>query len=141
MRRPLVTIFITGLLALAAGCGSGENEESQSTRDPESPKQSEQSGEGPNALPAADVAEVLMAQDSVNTACGLTRDQQGSDIPLQNAIRTLQNIYRAGPEQQFSSGVSYSTRNMGDIIEANADTLRKCGKTAEATELSSVLES
>jgi hypothetical protein len=137
VRRHLSLILTLALLA-AAGCGDSENSASQSSGDLESPKQNQQSAE---SVSADDTANVLQAQDSINTACGLTRDQQGSDVPLEDAIRTLQNVYRANPDGTFAAGVSYSARNMETIVEASAATLRKCGKTAEAGELASVLKS
>ena len=114
-------------LRLCGGGGAG----------PESADQSQQ-GYG---IAAADVDRVLEAQDAINTACGLTRDEEGSDIPLPEAIKTLQGIYRGDPEGVFQAGVSTRPRNMRKVLQDNAATLRSCGKTAEATELASVVKS
>ena len=138
MLRPL-TLTLTALVLALAGCGTGSsNEASQSSRDSESPKMTEQSAE---SVAADDVAQVLMAEDAINTACGLVENQQGSDIPLRDAIRTLQSVYRANPDGTFAAGVSTSQRTMETIVEDGAQRLRGCGKQAEADQLASVLES
>ena len=132
-----MTLILT-VAALAAGCGGSSNEESQSSRDPESGMQSVQ-GSGGGVLAAADVDVVREAQDAITTACGLTRDEEGSDIPLPEAIRSLQSVYRQDPDAQFEAGVSSTPRNMETVLEDNATILRDCGKAAEADRLASVL--
>ena len=133
-----MTLILT-VAALAAGCGTGSsNTESQNSRDPESGSQSVQ-GSGGAILAAADVDVVLEAQDAITTACGLTRDEEGSDIPLGEAIRSLQSVYRQDPRGQFEAGVSSTPRSMETVLEDNAKILRDCGKAAEADRLASVL--
>ena len=98
-------------------------------------------GCGTSSVAADDVANVLEAQDAINTTCGLTENQGGSDIPLPEAIKTLQSVYESNPEGTFAAGVSTNQRNMETIVEDNAGVLRKCGRRAEADELASVLRS
>ena len=124
--------------ALAGGCGSSDsNSESQSSGDPESGTQSVQGG----SLAADDVAQIFIAEDSIATNCGLTRDQQGSDVPLGDAIETLVSIYRSNPEGSVSSGSVRELRNTKGIVEENAKVLRDCGKAAEAQRLEDALKS
>ena len=133
-----MTLLLAVAALTAAGCGGSSNEESQSSRDPESGSQSVQ-GSGGGILAAADVDVVLEAQDSITTACGLTQYEEGSDIPLPQAIRSLQSVYRQNPDGQFEAGVSSTPRSMESVVEDNAKILRDCGKAAEADRLASVL--
>ena len=122
--------------ALAGGCGADGNTASQSSGDPESGTQNVQGG----GLAAEDVAQLFMAEDSIATNCGLTENQQGSDIPLGDAITTIANVYRQNPKSNISSGSVRQLRSTADIVRDNAELLRDCGKTAEADRLESVLE-
>jgi hypothetical protein len=133
VRRLPVILTIAALAA--AGCGGGDDPGGASS-DLERPDASFNSPEG---VAASDTDKVLEAQDSITTNCGLTENQEGSDVPLEDAISTIQSIYRQNPEGIFAAGVSTRPRSMETVLKDNAQILRDCGKTAEAAELESAL--
>ena len=135
MRRLPVILTIAALAA--AGCG-GDDDPGASSSDPERPGQSVNSPEG---VAATDTDRVLEAEDSIATNCDLAENQEGSDMPLPEAVKIIQDIYRENPEGIFAAGVSTRPRSMETVLKDNARRLRECGKTAEADELESALES
>ena len=137
-RRLLALLTVATALAGATACGDGDDDQpAQTPADAEQPDQNVQSAE---TLPASDLERVIQAEDSVNTACRLTDDEAGSDMPLPEAIRILQTAFRTYPEGTYARPNDTQPRNMEKVVEQNAATLRKCGKTAEASKLASVLE-
>jgi hypothetical protein len=134
VRRLPVILTIAALAA--AGCG--DDDPGASSADPERPGQAINS---PKGVAATDTDRVLEAEDSINTNCNLAENQEGSDMPLEEAVTIIQDVYRQNPEGIFAAGVSTRPRSMETVLKDNARRLRQCGKTAEADELESALES
>lgn len=133
--RFLTILTITAAL-VAAGCGDDENRQ-PSNGSAETPQQV---NPGASRLAADDVAQVVEARDSVDTACGLAENQAGSEIPLDQAIATLERIYRNNPEGSITQGFQLTEPiSTETLVEQIAKELEGCGKTAEATKLESVL--
>ena len=116
MRRSLVLLLLAALLA---GCGGT----SQGNLEQPGGEQAESSSEN---IAAADVDQVLEAQESAETACGLIENQEGSDMPLPEAIEILTTVLRANPEGVVVAGVNNVQRNMTTIVEDVASTLETC---------------
>ena len=119
MRRALVPLILAALLA---GCGA---------RDFESPSggQAESSSEN---IAATDVDRVLEAQESAETSCGLIENQEGSDMPLPEAIEILTTVLRSNPEGVVVAGVNNVQRNMTRIVSDVARTLETCPRPNRA---------
>lgn len=124
MRRPTLALIIlaTGL----AGC-SGTFEE------PGLAVQNE-------TIPVVDADRVKEAEESILTACGKQPPtQEGSDIPVPVAVKTLADLYREYPEGAYNSGNTDETKSMRTVVEDNVRRLRECGKADQATRLTGVL--
>jgi hypothetical protein len=136
---PRLLTILTATAILAAGCGSDEERNAQNQS---SEKEATQLVVG-GSLAADDVAQATMAVDSVDTACGLTDDQQGSDVPLDDAVATLQRLYRNNKDASIMSGLQQLTEpiTVETLVKQTAKELRGCGKVAEATELEQVVKS
>ena len=139
MRRTILSL-LTLLALAAAGCGGGGGD----TGDPNGPavgsERSSQSQQSAESVSATDTDRVLEAEDAINTRCRLVANQEGSDMPVAEAIRTMADVYRQNPEGVFAAGVSTKPRNMEIIIRENAAKLRDCGDPADADRLLRVIE-
>jgi hypothetical protein len=138
MRFPIL-IFLA-LAALAAGCGSGGGDSGE----PNGPSVGAERSSGSiqnETIAVADADRVLEAEDSINTRCGLVENQEGSDMPVAEAIKIMAEVYRDNPEGLFNAGVTTTSRNMQTVVEENVARLRGCGATAEADRLAGVLKS
>ena len=125
MRHP-VLVLVLALAVGLGGCGGGGGSLGSG--------QAIQAG-GPT-LASADVDQVLEAEDSVLTTCGAIQDQEGSDLPLREAVAILVRVYRAsGPEATFAGSYNNVTRNLETVLRENAERLRGCGRVAEAAAL------
>jgi len=125
------------LAALAAGCGgSPTGEDRTSGANVEGGGSSVQS----DTIAATDVDQVLEAEDSINTRCGLVRDQEGSDMPVSEAVRILSAVMRENPQGVVSAGVSTRSRNMVTIVEEAAGRLEGCGAGGDARPLRRALD-
>ena len=82
---------------------------------------------------------MLEAEDAINTRCGLVENQEGSDMPVGEAVKLIADIYRQNPEGLFNAGSSTTSRNMETVVEDNVRKLRTCGASAEADRLAGVL--
>ena len=136
----LVILISLAVAALAAGCGSGGGDSGE----PNGPSVGAERSSGSvqnETIAVADADLVLEAEDSINTRCGLVKDQEGSDMPVSEAIKIMADIYRQNPEGLFNAGVTTTSRNMEKVVEDNVARLRECGATAEADRLAGVLES
>jgi hypothetical protein len=107
------------LAVLLAGCG----EASQGNLEAPGGGQAESSSEN---IAAADVDRVLEAQESAETACGLIENQEGSDLPLPEAVEILESVLRSNPEGVVVAGVNNVQRNMTTIVTDVARTLESC---------------
>ena len=141
MRHPIL-IFVLVLMTalLVAGCGSGGGDSGE----PNGPAVGAERSSGSvqnETIAVADADLVLEAEDSVNTRCGLVDDQEGSDMPVSEAIKLIADVYRQNPEGLFNAGSSSTSRNMETVVEDNVRKLRECGATAEADRLAGVLRS
>ena len=140
--RFLLTTSLTLLALLLAACGGGG---SGDTGNPNGPgvgsERSSMSTESAETVSAADTDRVLEAEDAINTRCRLVENQEGSDIPVSEAIQIMAEVYRENPEGVFAAGVSTKPRTMGTIIQENVAKLRDCGAPAEAKRLEQVLQS
>jgi hypothetical protein len=138
MRFPIL-IFLA-VAALAAGCGSGGGDSGE----PNGPSVGAERSSGSiqnETIAVADADRVLEAEDSINTRCGLVENQEGSDMPVAEAIKIMAEVYRDNPEGLFNAGVTTTSRNMQTVVEENVARLRGCGATAEADRLAGVLKS
>jgi hypothetical protein len=138
--RILILTLLAGA-ALAAGCGSGGGGD---TGEPNGPSVGAERSSGSvqsETIAVADADRVLEAEDSINTRCGLVKDQEGSDMPIAEAIKIMGDVYRQNPEGLFNAGVTTTSRNMETVVEDNIRRLRECGAEAEADRLAGVLES
>ncbi len=138
MRFPIL-IFLA-VAALAAGCGSGGGD----TGEPNGPSVGAERSSGSiqnETIAVADADRVLEAEDSINTRCKLVENQEGSDMPVSEAIQIMAEVYRDNPKGLFNAGVTNTSRNMETVVEDNVEKLRKCGATAEADRLAGILES
>ena len=141
MRTTTLLILIALVALLAAGCGgSGSGDTGEPTGPGSGSERSSNATQSPESVSAADTDLVLEAEDSVNARCGLTEDQEGSDMPVSEAIQIFTAVYTRNPEGIFAAGVSTQPRNMEVIVEDNVRKLRKCGATAEADRLAEALE-
>ena len=139
--RTLILTFLLLLGALvAAGCGSGGGDTGEPNGPQVGAERSSMSEQSAETVSAADVDRVLEAEDSINTRCRLATNQEGSDIPVSEAIQILADVYRISPDGVFAAGVSTQPRNMEVIIRDNAAKLRDCGAGAEAERLERVVE-
>jgi len=125
-----VLALLAALLVVAAGCGErsegggqGGNQGGNSASFESPGGNAESSSEN---IAAADVDRVLEAEESANTSCGLIRDQEGSDLPLDEAVATLIDVMRRQPEGVVAAGVQNRQRNMTTIVQDVANTLRTC---------------
>jgi hypothetical protein len=126
------------LAALAVGCGGSPTGDDQGGGgNLENPSGS---GVQSDTIAATDVDQVLEAEESINTRCGLIRDQEGSDMPVPEAVRILRSVLLENPEGVVSAGVSTRSRNMVTIVEEAAARLESCGGTGEARPLRQALE-
>jgi hypothetical protein len=133
---PRLLTILTLTAVLAAGCGSDDDRQAPGDSSAEEPTQLVVGG----GLAADDVASATEARDSVDTACGLTENQQGSDIPLDDAIATLQRIYRNDSEASITNGMQLTEPiSVKTLVKQVVAELEKCGKPAEAAELKKVL--
>lgn len=131
---------LLAVAALAAGCGSGGGD----TGEPNGPSVGAERSSGSvqnETIAVADADRVLEAEDSINTRCGLAKDQEGSDMPVAEAIQIMAEVYRQNPEGLFNAGVTNTSRNMETVVEDAVARLRGCGATAEADRLAGVLKS
>ncbi len=134
----LITVLIAALVI--AGCGSGGGDSGE----PAGPSVGAERSSGSiqnETIAVADADRVLEAEDAFNTRCKLDANQEGSDMPLPEAIEIMQEVYEDNPEGLFNAGVTTTSRNMETVLEDNVAKLRKCGATAEADRLAGVLES
>ena len=140
MRTVLSTSLTLLALLLSACGGSGGGD----TGDPNGPavgsERSSQSVQSAESVSAADTDQVLEAEDAINTRCRLVENQEGSDMPVSEAIRIMAEVYKLNPEGVFAAGVSTKPRTMRTIIEENAAKLRDCGDPSDADKLERVLE-
>jgi len=137
--RPVI-LSLLAVAALAAGCGSGGGDSGE----PSGPSVGAERSSGSvqnETIAVADADRVLEAEDSINTRCGLVEDQEGSDMPVSEAIEIMAEVYRQNPEGLFNAGVTTTSRNMETVVEDNVRRLRGCGATAEADRLAGVLDS
>ena len=122
VRRVLALAFLAILLA---GCGGT----SQGNLEQPGGEQAESSSEN---IAAADVDRVLEAQESAETACGLIENQEGSDMPLPEAVEILTTVLRENPRGVVVAGVSNIQRNMTKIVSDVAATLETCPRPNQA---------
>jgi len=135
-----VILNLLAVAALAAGCGSGGGDSGE----PNGPSVGAERSSGSvqnETIAVADADRVLEAEDSINTRCGLVENQEGSDMPVSEAIQIMAEVYRDNPEGLFNAGVTNTSRNMETVVEDNVRRLRECGATAEADRLAGVLGS
>jgi hypothetical protein len=141
MRHPILILICALVVALViAGCGSGGGDSGE----PNGPSVGAERSSGSTqneTIAVADADRVLEAEDSINTRCRLTENQEGSDMPIGEAIQIMAEVYRQNPEGLFNAGVTTTSRNMETVVEDNVRKLRDCGATAEADRLAGVLES
>ncbi len=138
--RLLVLIFVLVAALVVAGCGSGGGDSGE----PGGPSVGAERSSGSiqnETIAVADADRVLEAEDSINTRCRLAMDQEGSDMPVAEAIKIMTEVYRDNPEGLFNAGVTNTSRNMETVVEDNVEKLRKCGASAEAERLAGVLGS
>ena len=140
MRHRTLTLILALAAALViAGCGSAGGDSGE----PNGPAVGAERSSGSfqnETIAVADADRVLEAEDSINTRCRLAEDQEGSDMPVEEAIRIMAEVYRANPEGLFNAGVTNTSRNMETVVEDNVAKLRTCGASAEADRLARVLE-
>ncbi len=133
--RSVLALVLTALtVLLAAGCGSGAsgNEDDNSggnRRSFEAPSGGAESSS--ENIAAADIDQVLEAEESANTSCGLIRDQEGSDMPLEEAVEILISVLRQQPDGTVAAGVQNRQRNMTQIVIDVSNTLRTCPRPNE----------
>ena len=133
MRHPIL-LFLTSAL-LVAGCGGGNS------NGPGNGAERSGGSVQSETIAVTDADLVLEAEDAINTRCGLVENQEGSDMPVAEAIQLIADVYRENPEGLFNAGSSTTSRNMQTVVEDNVRKLRDCGAGAEADRLAGVLRS
>ncbi len=134
MPRTVLALLLTVLVALGAGCGSGA-----SGNDDEGGGGNRRSFESPSGgaesssenIAAADLDQVLEAEESAQTQCGLIENQEGSDMPLEEAVEILIAVLQRQPDGTIAAGVQNRQRNMTQVVTDVANTLRTCPRPNE----------
>ncbi len=129
LRSVLVLLTVLCLALTAAACGdsgaSGNSDQGGGNkRSFESPSGGAESSS--ENIAAADLDQILEAEDSANTSCGLIENQEGSDMPLEEAVEILVMVLQRQPDGTIAAGVQNRQRNMTQVVTDVANTLRTC---------------
>jgi hypothetical protein len=136
----ILILTLLACAALAAGCGSGGGD----TGEPNGPSVGAERSSGSvqsETIAVADADRVLEAEDSINTRCGLVKDQEGSDMPLPRRSRSWATSTARTPR---ASSTRASPPRRATWRRSSRTTSAGCASaapTAEADRLAGVLKS
>lgn len=134
MRTLGTAVALCAALTLAA-CGNDDP-----TAQPADQENAKQSVIGAESVPSTDIADIARAQETIQITCGVGQPGMEPVVDLPTAVRTIVRVTKDRPEGRYAEGDSTVMRNMKQVAEDNAKTLRGCGKTAEAAELENVVK-
>lgn len=114
--------------ALVAGCGSASGDGSGESG------VSEQAGAGASQVSANDVAEIIVARQTITEVCNDERPR--SD--LLDAVGSVTRIVEEGPSDRFESGQTDTPQTLSSVADDLARTLEQCQAGALADQLRKV---
>lgn len=126
MRRSTILPFL--LATALVGCGSASGDDSG-----ESGAQ-EQAGAGSAQVSAADVADVIVARQTITEACNGERPRSDL-IPV---VQQVTALVREGPSDRFESGQTDTPQTMSSVAQDLARVLDQCQAGALAGQLRKV---